>query len=82
MTSAGSGCSRQHWKEQNTARRGLMQSTPSAILAASVGFKKSGFYHDGRFAALPDVVQHYNTQFKLNLSDEQKKDLIEYLKGI
>jgi len=28
------------------------------------------------------MVQHYNTQFNLNLSDEQKKDLIEYLKGI
>jgi hypothetical protein len=43
---------------------------------------KGGFYHDGRFATLPDVVNHYDTQFKLNLSDASKKDLVEYLKGI
>jgi len=31
---------------------------------------------------LLDVVNHYNGQFKLNLSDANKKDLVEYLKGI
>jgi len=54
----------------------------TAPLAGLWTHQKGGFYHDGRFATLPDVVQHYNTQFKLNLSDEQKEDLIEYLKGI
>jgi hypothetical protein len=44
--------------------------------------EKGGFYHDGRFATLVDVVNHYDTQFKLNLSDAQKRDLVEYLKGI
>jgi hypothetical protein len=44
--------------------------------------QKGGFYHDGRFASLLDVVDHYDTQFHLNLSDADKKDLIEYLKGI
>jgi cytochrome c peroxidase len=44
--------------------------------------QKGGFYHDGRFATLLDVVNHYNTQFNLNLSDADKRDLIEYLKGI
>jgi len=44
--------------------------------------QKGGFYHDGRFASLLDVVDHYNTQFKLDLSDAQKHDLVEYLKGI
>jgi len=28
------------------------------------------------------VVNHYDTQFKLNLSNAQKTDLVEYLKGI
>ena len=41
---------------------------------------KGGFYHDGRFATLSDVVKHYNTHFNLNLSDSQQSDLIEYLK--
>jgi cytochrome c peroxidase len=41
-----------------------------------------GFFHDGRFATLLDVVNHYDTQFNLNLSDANKRDLVEYLKGI
>ena len=35
--------------------------------------------------ALPrcrEVVNHYDTQFKLDPSDAQKSDLVEYLKGI
>jgi hypothetical protein len=28
------------------------------------------------------VVNHYDTQFNLNLSDANKRDLVEYLKGI
>jgi cytochrome c peroxidase len=43
---------------------------------------KGGFYHDGRFATLGDVVEHYDDYLKLHLSAEQKKDLIEYLKSI
>ena len=44
--------------------------------------QKGRFYHDGRFATLLDVVNHSDTQFNLQLSDTDKKDLIEYLKGI
>jgi hypothetical protein len=43
---------------------------------------KGGFYHDGRFATLPDVVNHYDSVFKLRLTDQEKNDLIEYLKSI
>lgn len=43
---------------------------------------KGGFYHDGRFAALPDVVNHYNNHFKLSLSEAEKRDLVEYLKSL
>ena len=43
---------------------------------------KGGFYHDGRFATLEDVVGHYDNHLKLGLTDEQKADLIEYLKSI
>ena len=31
-------------------------------------------------ATLLDVVNHYNTQFNLELTSPQKSDLIEYLK--
>jgi hypothetical protein len=43
---------------------------------------KGGFYHDGRFATLLDVVNHYNGFFGLGLSEEQKRQLVEYLKSI
>lgn len=41
-----------------------------------------GFYHDGRFATLLDVVNHYNTLLGLGLSDSNKADLVEYLKSL
>jgi hypothetical protein len=43
---------------------------------------KGGFYHDGRFATLRAVIDHYDRFFKLNLSESQKRDLEEYLKSI
>ncbi len=43
---------------------------------------KGGFYHDGRFATLNDVVQHYNSFFGLGLDDNQVHDLVEYLKSL
>ena len=54
----------------------------TAPLAGLWTHQKGGFYHDGRFATLSDVVNHYDTQFKLNLGSDQKNDLVEYLKGI
>lgn len=43
---------------------------------------KGGFYHDGRFGDLEEVVNHYNDHFGLQLSAQDKSDLIEYLKSI
>jgi hypothetical protein len=43
---------------------------------------KGGFYHDGRFATLMDVVNHYNNFKKLGLEEPEKKDLVEYLKSL
>ena len=44
--------------------------------------QKGGFYHDGRFQTLRDVIEHYNSFFGTNLSEQQKLDLIEYLKSL
>jgi hypothetical protein len=44
--------------------------------------KKGGFYHDGRFRDLLDVVNHYDQFFALGLTPEEKSDLIEYLKSL
>jgi hypothetical protein len=43
---------------------------------------KGGFYHDGRFATLGDVVEHYNSFFKSGLVTQEKNDLVEYLKSL
>jgi cytochrome c peroxidase len=44
--------------------------------------QKGGFYHDGRFATLRDVVDHYNRFFNLGLTEQEKTDLVEYLLSI
>jgi cytochrome c peroxidase len=44
--------------------------------------QKGGFYHDGRFATLRDVVDHYNSFFALGLTEEEVGELIEYLKSL
>ena len=41
-----------------------------------------GFYHDGRFATLRDVVNHYDAHFGLLLSEPEKDDLVEFLKSL
>jgi hypothetical protein len=43
---------------------------------------KGGFYHDGRFATLPDVVRHYSNHFRLGLTSQEVNDLAEYLKSL
>lgn len=43
---------------------------------------KGGFYHDGRFGTLAEVVHHYDTFHELNLTDTEQTDLVEYLKSL
>jgi hypothetical protein len=43
---------------------------------------KGRFYHDGRYKTLLDVVNSYNARFSLGLSDQEKLDLVEYLKSL
>jgi hypothetical protein len=43
---------------------------------------KGGFYHDGRFPELIDVVNHYDAFLTLGLSDGEKRDLVEFLKSL
>ena len=40
---------------------------------------KGGFYHDGRFATLQAVLDHYNSLFNLGLTGDEESDLIAYL---
>jgi hypothetical protein len=54
----------------------------TAPLAGLWTHQKGGFYHDGRFATLGDVIDHYDTLSKLGLTQQEKGDLIEFLKSL
>jgi len=40
---------------------------------------KGGFYHDGRFATLLEVIDHYNAHFGLGLTTSEKQDLAQFM---
>ncbi len=44
--------------------------------------QKGGFYHDGRFPTLLDVVNHYDRVLKLGLAPGEKADLVAFLKSL
>ena len=43
---------------------------------------KGGFYHDGRFNTLREVVNHYDSCLGLSLTDQDTADLVEFLKSL
>jgi hypothetical protein len=53
---------------RTTPLRGLWQHPP--------------YFHDGGAANLPAVVNHYDSVLKLSLTDQQKADMVEYLKSL
>ncbi len=43
---------------------------------------RAPYFHNGSAATLMDVVNFYNTRFVLNLTDQQKTDLVAFLKTL
>lgn len=43
---------------------------------------KGGYYHDGRFATLADVINHYDNFLGLGLSATERAELEQYLKSL
>jgi hypothetical protein len=79
------------WNTHNASEIGIddFQSSRSpdgtyrtAPLRGLFAHTKGGFYHDGRFATLLDVVNHYNDFKRLSLSEQEKRDLVEFLKSL
>jgi hypothetical protein len=56
---------------------GKYRTTPLRAL-----WQHAPYFHDGSAPDLMAVVNHYDRFFKLNLSDAQKADLVEYLKSL
>jgi len=65
--------------EAKRSPTGKYRTTPLEGLSART---KGGYYHDGRFATIPDVINHYNAKKGLNLTIAEKQDLAEYLKSL
>jgi len=53
---------------RTTPLRGLLQHPP--------------YFHDGSAATLGDVVGHYERVLSLELTEQQRRDLVEYLKSL
>ena len=64
------------------AKRSPDEAYRTSPLKGLWAHQKGGFYHDGRFATLRDVINHYNDFFRLSLAEQEKIDLIEYLKSL
>lgn len=64
------------------AERGPEDRYRTAPLKGLWTHEKGGYYHDGRFATLGEVVDHYDAHFALGLNAGQKSDLVEYLKSL
>jgi len=64
------------------ANRSPDRTYRTAPLRGLMTHAKGGFYHDGRFADLGAVVDHYDRFFSLAMTDIEKRDLIEYLKSL
>jgi hypothetical protein len=61
------------------ANRSPDQSYRTAPLRGLWAHQQGGFYHDGRFATLMDVIDHYDEHFQLELSEPEKADLEQFL---
>ena len=65
------------------AKRSPGRALPHGAAARACGrTTKGGFYHDGRFATLRDVVEHYDGLFDLGLTRARGPDLVQYLLSI
>ncbi len=64
------------------AKRGPENAYRTSPLKGLWTHTKRGFFHDGRFPTLMAVVNHYDDWFKLDLSSNEKRYLVEYLKSL
>jgi hypothetical protein len=65
--------------QANRSPDGRYRTSP---LKGSWAHAKGGFYHDGRFATYREVIDHYDRFFALQLTEQEKADLVEYLKSL
>jgi cytochrome c peroxidase len=54
----------------------------TAPLKGLFAHQKGGFFHDGRFPTLRTVVDHYDSFLKTGLTEDEKNDLVAYLRTL
>jgi hypothetical protein len=64
------------------AERSPEQAYRTAPLKGLWTHTKGGFYHDGRFRILREVIDHYNRTFALGLTGAERLDLVEFMKSL
>ena len=64
------------------AERGPEDAYRTSPLRGLWSHTTGGFYHDGRFADLSEVINHYDNTFSLELNPSEKLDLTEFLKSL
>jgi cytochrome c peroxidase len=64
------------------ARRSPTGRYRTAPLKGLFAHEKGGFYHDGRFSTLRAVVEHYDGFLKTGLTEQEKNDLVAYLRTL
>jgi hypothetical protein len=65
--------------QANRSPDGRYRTTP---LGGMIAKQKGRFYHDGRFATLIDVINHYDRHFNLGLTEEGKRDLAAFVESL
>jgi hypothetical protein len=65
--------------QANRSPDGRYRTTP---LKGMIAKQKGGFYHDGRFPTMLDVVNHYDSFQRLGLTEEEKTQLVEFVNSL
>jgi hypothetical protein len=60
----------------------LANLTEARDTARNSQTQKGGFFHDGRFPTLRAVVDHYDGFLKTGLTEDEKNDLVAYLRTL
>jgi hypothetical protein len=55
---------------------------PSPREPAGTRKESVGFYHDGRYVTMREVIENYNSFLSPSLSAQQTIDLVAYLKSL
>jgi cytochrome c peroxidase len=66
--------------EQDYAKRSATKAYRATPLRGI--WQRPPYFHDGSAADLPAVVDHYDEQFGLNLSAQEKADLVAFLESL